>query len=159
MTRSLRKVHLGLMALLTPVAIGIFVASIAARKAIPPNTIPASLQPPMPEMQETGRRVIKGEGLTVQLRGLMDQNGARFIEITPLNQPHIADLLAYIGPGKSDAFDDHVRLLGQVYASCPVRFALPVDSTQTLSEIYLYSGATHEVIARVNLADSARAAP
>jgi hypothetical protein len=157
--RSLRKVHFRLVAVLTPVAIGIFAASIAARRTIPPNPTPALLQAPAAELQETGRRLVHAEGFDVEVRGLMDESGARFIEFKLLNDPHLADLLAYIGPARNAAFDDKVRLLGSVYASCPVRYPLPGDSTQTLSEIYLYSGATREVIARVNLADSTRAAP
>lgn len=158
MNRPLRKAHFWVIALLTPVAIGIFAASITARRTAPPNPTPIA-QNPGPPLQETGRRVVHAEGLDVEVRGLRDSSGARFIEFKPLNQPHVADLLAYIGPGKSAAFDDQVRLLGSVYASCPVRFPLPVDSTQTLSEIYLYSGATRTVLGRVSLTDSSGGVP
>ncbi len=156
MNRPLRKAHLAVIAGLTPIAIGIFAVSIATRKEIPPNPIPPILLDSQPPMQETGRRLIKADGFDVELRGLMDQRGKRFIEITPLKDPHVADLQAYIGPGKQDSFDQSVRLLGQVYASCPVRYPLPEDSTQTLSEIYLYSPASKEVVGRVNLVDSVK---
>lgn len=159
MNRPLRKTHLVLIAGLTPVAVAIFAASISVRRSVPPSGIPAALQESLPPMQEIGRRLIRAEGFEVEVRGLMDQNGKRFLEFKPLKDPHVADLLAYIGPGKKDAFDQSVRLLGQVYASCPVRFPLPEDSTQTLSEIYLYSGASKEVVGRVNLVDSGQAAP
>lgn len=159
MNRPLRKAHFWLVALLTPAAIGILAASIAARRAIPPNATPAQLSAPMAELQETGHRSITVGGALVELRGLVEQSGKRFLEISLGRDPHVADLLAYIGPGKNAAFDDKVRLLGSVYASCPVRYPLPEDSTQTLSEIYLYSGATRTVVGRVSLTDSSGAGP
>lgn len=159
MNRALRKTHLRLILVLTPVAVAIFVVSVVVRRAIPANPIPDLLQVPATEMQETGHRSIWVEGVPFEIRGLVDQRGKRFLEVTPQRDSHVADLLAYIGPGKNPVFDDQVRLLGSVYATCPVRFPLPVDSTQTLSEIYFYSGATRTVVGRVSLTDSSSAAP
>ena len=144
MNRSLRKAHFRLVAVLTPVAIGIFGASIAARRAIPLNPTPALLQPPAAELQETGRRLVHAEGFDVEVRGLIDGSGARFVEFRPLSQPHIADLQAYIGPGRNATFDGQVRLLGSVYASCPVRFPLPVDfDPDPVGDLFLQRGHPH----------------
>ena len=160
MNRSLRRWHFRLVAGLAPVAALTLAASIAVRKSVPDNPTPTLLRATAPaDLRETGRSVIRNEGLAIELRRLVSPAGLNFIELHPLTRIHVADLLVYLGSSTSDALPGDSRLLGAISGAEPARFALPADSTGSRSELFLYSGATHTVLAHLTLPGSGQVAP
>ena len=158
MNRSLRKTHFRVLAVLAPVAAVTLAASIVVRKPVPLIPMPAPVAPArIAGLREVSRQAIRAEGLTVTLRQFAGEQGT-VLELTPLGEPHVPDLLVYLGPGESDAFPGNALLLGAIPGAEAVQFPVP-DSAGGRSELFLYSGATHTVLAHVDLAASGRVTP
>jgi len=150
--RSLRQWHFRLVAGLAPAAALTLATSILSRRATPDNPVPTLLQPTPPsDSREVARTIVRGEGVAFELRRVTNPAGASFIELRPLGQSHAADLLVYLGHGRSDAFPGNSRLLGAFSGAEPASFALPADTAAGSAELFLYSGATRTVLAHVNL--------
>jgi hypothetical protein len=158
--RSLRKWHFRVIAGLAPVAALTLVTSIRVRRTIPANPRPAFLQATPPaDAREVDRRIVRGDGISIDLRRVTNPAGATFIQLRPLGESRPADLLVYLGHSASDAFLGDSRLLGAVPGGEPATFALPTDSLGSPVELFLYSGATHTVLAHVKLTGSGEAVP
>lgn len=160
MNRSLRQWHFRLVAGLAPVAALTLVASILSRGEKPDNPVPPFLRSTPPaDSREVARSIIRGDGVALELRRLTSPAGASLIELRALSEIRAADLLVYLGHGHSDAFPGNSRLLGAFSGAGPATYALPADSATSSAELFLYSGATRTVLARVDLAASGEAAP
>lgn len=160
MNRSLRKWHFRVIAGLAPVAALTLVTSTRLRRSIPDNPTPVFLQATPPaDIREVDRRMIRGDGVSIDLRRLANPAGASFIQLRPLGESRPADLLLYLGATVSDAFPGDSRLLGAVWGGEPAIFALPTDSAGNPVELFLYSGATRTVLAHVKLTGSGKVAP
>lgn len=160
MNRSLRRWHFRLVAGLAPVAALTLAASILSRRATPDNPAPAVLRTTPPaDSREAAPSIIRGDGVAFELRRWKNPGGASFIELRPLSEIRAADLLVYLGHGRSDAFPGNSRLLGAHPGTGPATFALPADSATRSAELFLYSGATRTVLAHVDLAGIGEAVP
>lgn len=160
MNRSLRQWHFRLVAGLAPAAALTLAASILSRRATPDNPVPAFLRATPPaDSREVARSIIRGDGVALELRRLTNPAGASFIELRPLSESRAADVLVYLGHGRSDAFPGDSRLLGAFSGAGPATFALPADDTVGYAELLLYSGATRTMLAHVDLAGSGKAVP
>jgi hypothetical protein len=158
--RSLRKWHFRVIAGLAPVAALTLVTSIRIRRTVPANRLPAFLQATAPaDIREVDRRIVRGDGISIDLRRVTNPAGATFIQLRPLGESRPADLLVYLGHSGSDAFPGDSRLLGAVSGGQPATFALPSDSVAGPVELFLYSGATHTVLAHLKLTGSGEGAP
>jgi hypothetical protein len=147
--RSQRRWHLRLVAGLTPVAALTLAASVAIRRTVPVNSARLTPAGPAPAgLRELDHRLVRVPGLTLELRRLAD-SGAGVLEIVPLTAPHVADPLVYWGAEAAESLPADARLLGAIDGDEPVRFALPGDTAGGSGAVYLYSGATHRVLAHI----------
>lgn len=160
MNRSLRQWHFRLVAGLAPAAALTLAVSILSRRATPDNPVPVFLQATPPaDSRGVARSIVRADGVAFELRRVTNPAGASFIEVRPLSGSRAADLLVYLGHGRSDSFPGNSRLLGAFSGAAPVTFALPADSTAGSTELFLYSGATRTVLAHVDLTGFGEAAP
>jgi hypothetical protein len=160
--RPLRRWHLRLVLVLAPVSAVLLVAAIAARRTIPANPSLAALLPqPHPSARETDRRLVHEGGLDLELRRLEDSvTQARLVELTPLAEPHVADLLVYWSARPAgETLSPDAILVGPLGGRLPVLYRLPPESARQTGELILYSAATSRVLCRLELGPKEARAP
>jgi hypothetical protein len=147
--RPLRRWHFRLVAGLAPVALAVLAIAVLVRRSPPLNPTPAPLQTAMGDAREISRTLIRGRGLALELRHLMDSTGSSQLAVYPMGEPQVADLLLYLGPGGPDSLPGDARLLGTVTGAPGQRFTLPEGAERL--QLYWYSGATRTVVAQTAL--------
>lgn len=146
MNRALRQRHLLTVTVLAPVAAATLVTAVAARRHAPPNQVPSLLVgAPSPTGKELSRTIIRGDGLTLEVRRLSTDRGST-LELRPLARTIAADVLVYLGHSGSAGLTA-ASLLGSLGGPEPVRFALPGDSAVG-SVLLFYSPAVGRLLAR-----------
>ena len=162
MNRPLRRWHFRLIAVLAPVAAVVLIAAIAVRRTIPANPSLAELRPrPFPNARETDRRLVHEAGLVLELQRLEDAaTQTSLVELTPLAEPHVADLLVYWGAGPAgDTLSPDAILLGPLFGRLPARYRLPPESARRTGVLILYAAATSTVLGRLELSPREARAP
>jgi hypothetical protein len=160
--RPLRRWHLRLVLVLAPVSAVVLLAAIAARRTIPTNpALAARLPQPQPNARETDRRLVEQGGLVLELRRLEDSaSRISLVELTPLAEPHVADLLVYWSAGPAgEALTPDAILLGPLAGRLPARYRLPPESARQTAELILYSAAAGRVLCRLQLGPGEARAP
>lgn len=160
MNRSLRRWHFRLISLLAPAAVVTLAAAIAVRRAVPVNPVPGSLATPLPAGAPGTRRLVREAGLTLELRLSSPSPGGRAVELTPLVEPHTADLLVYWSAGPATAaLPADAVLLGPLAGLQPVRYLLPQGAGGTAGRLFLYTTADGRVLSQLDLASGEAPAP
>ncbi len=161
MNRSLRRWHLRLVAVLAPAAVVTLAAAIAVRRAVPVNPVPGALATPLPPgAPGMDRRLVREAGLTLELRLLSPSPGRRAVELTPLVEPHTADLLVYWSAGPAiAALPADAVLLGPLAGLDPVRYLLPQSAGGPAGRLFLYTTAGDRVLGQINLGPGETPAP
>jgi hypothetical protein len=120
--RALRRWHLRLVAGLAPVAVVTLTAAVLVRKTAPDNPTPVPFKaPPAASLRELDRRLVRAAGLTVELRRLVDS----------ATGSAVLELVP----------------LGEPHVSDPLVYW--PDSGG--AAVFLYSGATRSILARIDL--------
>jgi len=156
MNRDLRRWHFRLLSVVAPAAVVTLAAAIAVRRAPPVNRVPAALAPyPPASGRIVDRRQIGEAGLSLELRLLKPPAGPMLVELTPLVEPHTADLLVYWSARAGGAaLPADAVLLGPLSGLEPARYALPRDSYGAPGQLLLYTTAGSQVLGRIDLAPS-----
>ena len=154
MNRSLRGWHFRLVSVLAPLAAVTLAAAVAVRRTAPPNQMPAALAPPStPNAPVVDRRLVSEAGLKLELHLLNDSAGPPVVELTPLVEPHTADLLVYWSAGPAgETLPADAILLGPLSGLEPVRYPLPAAARVRSGDLVLYTTAGNRVLGHVDLA-------
>lgn len=148
MNRALRRRHLALVSALAPVTAMTLVAAVAVRRHPPVNPTPSVLTTPAPAAdRELSRALVRGEGLTLEVRRLAAADGGMVLELRPLAHPTPADLLVYLAPNAAGDVGS-ARLLGPLAGPGPVRLPLPAEAGLPGSSLLFYSPALGRLVAR-----------